>query len=146
MISRGMYRPLHKPLFSPLGDGAAKAEEITGPPDQVTAYTLADGATNQQLDVEIRWGRPAMAQQYDVYFGATAETIALVSGDQAARVYAPTVALDSTYFYRIDAKNTLGTTAGTVRSFSTWAASDILTTNDGTPITTSTGEYIEITT
>lgn len=80
-----------------------------------------------------------------MYFGSTAETIALVSDDQTARVYVPTgLALDSTYYFRIDVVNEFGTTYGDVCSFSTWAAADILTLDDGiTPRTTDTGEYIE---
>ena len=71
---------------------------ITGPPSKVSGIVLtrgtysvaASGATNQQLDVVVAWPRPAMAQRYDVYIGATAETIALVSDDQVARAYVPT--------------------------------------------------------
>lgn len=84
-----------------------------------------------------------MAQRYDVYIGATAETIALVSDDQLARAYVPTLALDSTYFLRIDSVNTIGTTTGDVVSFSTWSIEDILTDGDGVPVTDGNGEYIE---
>jgi len=123
-----------------------KPEEITAPPGQVVAYSILDGAVNQQLDLEIRWAKPSMAQRYDVYFGETVEGITLASEGQTARAYIPTLALDSTYYYRIDSKNTIGTTLGDVRSFSTWASAAILTTDEGIPITTNTGEYIEITT
>lgn len=124
---------------------------ITGPPSKVSGIVLtrgtysvaASGATNQQLDVIVEWPRPAMAQRYDVYIGATAETIALVSDDQVARAYVPTLELDSTYYLRIDSVNTLGTTTGDVVSFSTWSIEDILTDGDGVPVTDGNGEYIE---
>ena len=103
-----------------------------------------NGAVNQQLDVYLSWGKPPMARRYDVYFGATAETLALVSEGQSARAYVPTgLALDSTYYFRIDAVNDLGTTAGDVCSFSTWAAADVLLDESGNPITDENGEYIE---
>ena len=124
---------------------------ITAAPAKVASIVLtrgaysvaASGATNQQLDVIVEWPRPSMAQRYDVYIGATAETIALVSDDQLARAYVPTLALDSTYFLRIDAVNTIGTTTGDVVSFSTWSIEDILTDGDGVPVTDGNGEYIE---
>ena len=124
---------------------------ITAAPAKVASIVLtrgsysvaASGATNQQLDVVVEWPRPAMAQRYDVYIGATAETIALVSDDQVARAYVPTLALDSSYFLRIDSVNTLGTTTGDVVSFSTWASDDIWTDDDGVPWTDGDGNYIE---
>lgn len=124
---------------------------ITAAPAKVASIVLtrgaysvaASGATNQQLDVIVEWPRPSMAQRYDVYIGATAETIALVSDDQLARAYVPTLALDSTYFLRIDSVNTIGTTTGDVVSFSTWSIEDILTDGDGVPVTDGNGEYIE---
>ena len=84
-----------------------------------------------------------MAQSYDVYIGATADTLSLVSDGQLARVYAPTLALDSTYYFRVDSVNSLGTTTGDVLSFSTWSINDILTDGDGIPVTDGNGEYIE---
>ena len=45
-------------------------------------------------------------------------------------------------YFRIDAVNTLGTTAGDVVSFSTWAADDIWTDQDGVPWTDQDGIYI----
>ena len=120
-------------------------EKITGPPAKVSVVSPVNGAVNQQLDIYLSWAKPSMARRYDVYFGSTAKAIALVSAGQTARAYVPTgLELDSTYYFRIDAVNEFGTTTGDVCSFSTWAADDILTLDDGiTPRTTDTGEYIE---
>lgn len=131
--------------------GGRTVEKITGPPAKVSGILLvrggysiaADGATNQQLDVSVQWPRPSMAQRYDVYIGASAETLVLDSEDQTARVYVPTMELDSTYYMRIDSVNTEGTTQGDVFSFSTWSVDDILTDGDGTPVTDQNGDYIE---
>mgnify|MGYP003620220789 FL=1 len=139
-------------FFSPPFTGRAapqfvsphKPEEITGPPAKVTSITPANGAVNQQLDIYLSWAKPSMARRYDVYFGSTAGTIALVSEDQTARAYVPTgLALDSTYYFRIDSVNEFGTTTGDVCSFSTWAAADVLLDESGNPITDENGEYIE---
>ena len=121
-----------------------RPEQITAPPAKVTVVSPSNGAVNQQLDVYLSWVKPSMARRYDVYFGATAETIALVSAGQTARVYVPTgLELGKTYFSRIDAVNDFGTTTGDVCSFSTWAAADVLLDESGNPITDENGEYIE---
>ena len=122
------------------------AEKITTPPTKVAIVYPANGAVNQQLDIYLSWVKPPMARSYDVYFGETAETLTLVgTGGQVTRVCTPPIplALDSTYYFRIDSVNDLGTTAGDVCSFSTWAADDILTDENGIPITDENGEYIE---
>ena len=139
-------------FFSPPFTGRAapqfvsphKPEEITSPPAKVSIVSPANGAINQQLDIYLSWAKPPMARRYDVYFGSTAGTIALVSEDQTARAYVPTgLALDSTYYFRIDSVNEFGTTTGDVCSFSTWAAADVLLDESGNPITDENGEYIE---
>ena len=121
-----------------------RPEQITGPPAKVTSITPANGAVNQQLDIYLSWAKPSMARRYDVYFGTSAGSIALVSNGQAARAYVPTgLELDSTYYFRIDSVNEFGTTTGDVCSFSTWAAADVLLDESGNPITDENGEYIE---
>ena len=120
------------------------AEAITGPPAKVSGVSPANGATNQQLDVVITWARPAMARWYDVYLDTVNPPVTKVSDNQAAPSYVPTgLALDSTYYVKINAANALGETAGDVVSFSTWSADDILLDGDGNPVTDGNGEYIE---
>lgn len=120
-----------------------RSEEITGPPAKVSGVSPANEAIHIQLDQVITWARPAMAQWYDVYIGETALTLVKVGDAQAARSYVPTLALDTTYYIRIDSGNSEGTTTGDVTSFSTWASDDILTDGDGVPVTDQNGEYIE---
>jgi len=123
--------------------GRRSGERITGPPAKVTGVIPADLATNKQLDQVISWARPSMANTCDVWVGPDDGSLLKVSSDQAARAYVPTLALDSTYYIRIDAKNSLGTTAGDVTSLSTWSIDDILTDENGTPLTDETGAYLE---
>jgi hypothetical protein len=123
--------------------GAGKYEAITDVPAKVAGVVPTDGSYNKQLDQVISWSRPAMAQTYDVWMGPNAGALVKVSSAQAARSYVPTLALDSTYYLRIDSKNTFGTTTGDVISFSTWYADDILTDGDGVPVTDQDGVYIE---
>lgn len=120
-----------------------KAEPITGPPVKVSSVIPTNGSVNIQLDQVISWLRPSMAKWYDVYLDTVNPPLVKVSDNQTARVYVPTLALDTTYYVRIDAANALGSTPGDVVSFSTWSADDILTDGDGNPVTDQKGEYIE---
>lgn len=129
------FRPVH-------GRSRGDAERITGPPGKVTGVSPENAAVNQQLDIVITWSRPAMAQFYDVYLDTVNPPVTKVSDGQAARTFVPTLVLDTTYYLRIDAGNTLGTTTGDVTSFSTWAEADIWTDGDSIPWTDGDGNYI----
>jgi len=139
-----VFQPVVKRVMR-LGFLVGEAEVISGLPDKVSATTPSDGAVNQQIDLTITWARPSQAQTYDVYFGTVSESLTLVSEDQLARSYVPEgLELDGTYYFRIDSKNTYGTTAGDEVSFSTWSADDIWTDQDGNPWTDGEGNYIEL--
>jgi len=143
----GVHGSVHSPVaigvHFPIGS-IRKREAITGPPAKVAGVVPVDGATYIQLDQVVIWARPAMAQSYDVYIGPNAGALVKVGDGQAARLYVPTLALDSTYYIRIDSKNTFGTTTGDVTSFSTWASADIAFSDDGiTPATDDNGDYVE---
>jgi hypothetical protein len=120
-----------------------RAEAITDVPGKVTGVVPADTATHIQLDQVIRWSRPAMAQTYDVYFGTDNPPLTKVSDNQTARAYVPVLALDTTYYVRVNAANSMGETTGDVTSFTTWAEADILTDENGVPLTDETGAYLE---
>ena len=136
---KGSVKPVTRPTFS---SRTGRREVIDSPPGKVTSVIPSNLSVNLQLDQAISWGRPLRAQSYDVYLGTTAETLVLVSDGQVARVFVPTLALDTTYYFRIDSVNTLGTTTGDVVSFSTWNADDIWTDQDGVPWTDQDGIYI----
>lgn len=137
-------QPVTVPVSGRIVDPFGRREAITAAPAKVSGVYPADGATNLQLDTVITWDRPARAQWYDVYIGATAETLVKVGDAQAARTFVLTLALGSTYYLRIDAGNSIGTTTGDVTSFSTWASADILLDGDGVPVTDGNGGYIEV--
>ena len=84
-------------------------------PPGVPATTLVDGATvdtNQTLT----WTAQG-ATVYDVYFG-TKRPPTRVTSDQTAASFKPALEPGTQYFWRIDARNSAGTTTGTVWSFS----------------------------
>lgn len=121
-----------------------RVEQITSPPAQVTVTDPENGATNLQLDMTISWIKPAQAQSYNVYFGTVSDSLSFID-NRLARTYAPPgLALDMTYYFRIDSVNSKGTTTGDEFSFSTWSADDIWTDGDGNPWTDGDGNYIEL--
>jgi len=96
-------------------------------PTQATTPAPADGATNVALPVTLTW-EAAAATSFDVYLGtslaavqtATPATAGIFRGNQATKTHDPTgIAAGTTYFWRIDARNELGTTPGAVWSFTT---------------------------
>jgi len=85
------------------------------PPAPATAPYPADGATGvSRAGVTMTWLAGSGATSHDVYFGT-----ALISrGNQAGNTY-PTGAMTQgvLYTWRIDEKNSIGTTTGTVWTF-----------------------------
>ena len=133
-----------------LGQSILRALHSRGSRRQVTeaplkAHTLvpADAAVHIQLDQVLSWSSNWQAQTYDVYLDTVTPPVTKVAADQRARSFVPTLALGETYYWRVDAKNTIGTTTGDVLSFSTWAETDIWTDGDGNPWTDQDGNYIE---
>ena len=120
------------------------AEVIDAAPDKVSVVSPADSSTNIQLDAVITWSKPVKAQWYNVYFDTVNPPVTKVSDRQLARTYVPELSLDDTYYYRIDAGNPIGVTAGDVVTFSTWSVEDILVDENDIPITDENGVYIEV--
>ncbi|MFH1228305.1 MAG: hypothetical protein V1701_10450 [Planctomycetota bacterium] len=112
-------------------------EPVT-PPDQVTSLTPANSATNISISQQLSWASAARAASYDVYFGTTNPPPSITNTATAS--YDPgTLNYGTTYYWRIDSKNAVGTTQGTVWSFTT--ASWVYTTLDSTG---QVGEYTSI--
>ena len=120
------------------------AEVIDAAPDKVSLVSPADSSTNIQLDAVITWNKPVKAKWYNVYFDTVNPPVTKVSDGQLARTYVSELSLDDTYYYRIDAGNSIGVTAGDVITFSTWSVEDILVDENDIPITDENGVYIEV--
>lgn len=87
-------------------------------PDAVTTPSPSNGATSVALSgTTLTWAASTFASSYDVYFGTT-NPPSLVSSGQTNLWYNPgTLSGSTTYYWRIDPKNSVGTTTGTVWSF-----------------------------
>jgi predicted secreted protein len=100
-------------------DGGALPTEK---PEPATNPDPANGASNVTTTPTLSWAAGAGAESHDVYFGTSSPPAS--QGNQTATSFSPgDLALDTTYYWRIDEVNDLGTTSGDVWSFTTQASS-----------------------
>jgi hypothetical protein len=98
---------------------------LRGPADPVNG-SPANGAGRQAMDVTLSWTAGAATSSFDVYFGATPTPGGSeFQGNQTATTFTTgLLAANTTYYWRIDAKNSYGTSPGDVWSFTTAFAAD----------------------
>ncbi|MFC1525035.1 dockerin type I domain-containing protein [Planctomycetota bacterium] len=97
----------------------------TTPPNQVTLSDPADGATNIPLYQLLSWTPVSYVTSYDVYFGISDPPPYLANIAATYPRYNPgTLSYNTTYYWRIDSKNSIGTTTGNVWSFQTIGEND----------------------
>ncbi|MCA9255057.1 MAG: hypothetical protein KDA33_05440, partial [Phycisphaerales bacterium] len=85
------------------------------------------GATNTSQSPTLTWSAATNAESYDVYFGTNMTDVLNATngssefqGNQTTRTFSPgMLAAGTTYYWRIDPKNDVGTTEGAVWSFTT---------------------------
>src|SRR3989339_1786788 len=87
-------------------------------PDQVGSPTPSNGLTGVSTSQQLSWASASGATSYDVYFGTSSPGTFIVN--QAGVSYDPGVlSYNTTYYWRINSKNSAGTTSGLVWSFTT---------------------------
>jgi hypothetical protein len=92
------------------------------PPSKAASPDPADNALDVVIDKIISWADGGGSTSYDVYFGTSSPPASI--GNQAGTTYDPGVLeYETEYFWRIDAVNVVGTTAGDEWSFTTIAES-----------------------
>jgi hypothetical protein len=96
-------------------------------PGQISGPIPADGATGQNVEVQLQWTAATNADTYDVYFGTDQSAVtaadhgsATFKGSHTTTQFDPgTLTASTTYYWRIDPVNEAGTTTGAVFSFTT---------------------------
>jgi endonuclease/exonuclease/phosphatase family metal-dependent hydrolase len=93
------------------------------PPAAPSASMPSAGATGVSASIALNWGAAQDATNYDVALGTT-EAPPAVSLNQTTTYYQPSAPLsyDTTYYWRVTAKNSGGSTPGPLWSFTTEAA------------------------
>jgi len=91
---------------------------VPQPPDQVQCVAPSNGAGNQPLSVTMEWLAADGATSYEVYFGIT-EPLTSLSNTVALSFPLDSLLPGTTYLWRIDAINDVGTTQGVPWYFTT---------------------------
>jgi hypothetical protein len=88
-------------------------------PGQASNPNPADGAARVSVNADLSWTRGAYAASHDVYFGTSSP--GTYQGRHAGTTFDPgTLALNTTYYWRIDEINASGNTVGEVWRFTTF--------------------------
>ena len=92
-------------------------------PDAPASPNPADGATEFSTDVMLDWRDAARATSYDVYFGTdpTPDSGEYQGETALSQWMLPAPQYDTTYYWKVVAKNAAGSTEGPVWSFTTEA-------------------------
>ncbi|MHC4740258.1 MAG: hypothetical protein ACYS9Y_15220, partial [Planctomycetota bacterium] len=91
------------------------------PPGQASNPSPANSATDVSITADLSWTAGSNTTSHDVYFGTSSP--GTFQGNQTATTYdAGTMAESTTYYWRIDELNAVGTTTGNVWSFTTGTA------------------------
>ncbi|MFC1671897.1 hypothetical protein ACFL01_02050 [Planctomycetota bacterium] len=104
--------------FIPAFAGITPAEVCAS--EQVALSGLADDATDVAITQLLEWTAANEATSYDVYLGTT-DPPAYQANTTGTNYDPGTLSYGTTYYWRIDSRNSSGTTTGTVWSFQTEA-------------------------
>jgi hypothetical protein len=103
---------------------------VPPPPGQAGNPTPASGATDISLTQDLSWTAGSGATSHDIYFGTTNPPP--FKNNQTSTTYdTGTMSGNTTYYWRIDEKNTGGTTMGEVWGFTTTASVPVVLLQDG---------------
>jgi len=114
--------------------GAVLAFRTAAIPGKITNASPADLATDVDVTTMLSWTAGDAATSHDVYFGTGKDAVTnadrtsnLFRGNQAATTFSPTLAANTTFFWRIDEVGPGGTTKGDVLEFKTAVAPTVAT-------------------
>jgi hypothetical protein len=112
-------------------EGSAYFSVQDGPPSQATNPNPASGSTGTSLTPTLSWTAGIGAVTHQVYFGTNPNPGAPeFKGSQSGTTYNPgTLAIQTTYYWRIDEVNDHGTATGIVWSFTTGSGPPAVSTN-----------------
>ena len=119
------------------------------PPGQTPNPNPANGSGNVSASANLAWGSASGATSYDVYFGtdSTPDGGEFEGNISSTNFSLATLGYSTTYFWRIDAVNSNGTTTGNVWSFTTEAdpGAGCTLTDDGLENNDDCGQEVSLT-
>lgn len=100
------------------------------PPPKATNPSPAQLETNVGVNARLAWAGSSQATAYDLYLGTTLPTTPTAAG-MTAQSFSPSMPLayNTTYSWRVDSKNSGGTTIGDVWTFTTGQAAGVVSIN-----------------
>ena len=126
---------------APTSSGSGSSGGTTGSttaPAAPTSPSPANGATGVSTSPTLSWSPSSGAASYDVYFGTASNPP--LAGSVTTATYTPgTLSSGTTYFWKVVAKNSVGTAASPVWSFSTSAPVVSSSTPAAVSVTPSSG-------
>ncbi|WP_367391272.1 T9SS type A sorting domain-containing protein [Lewinella sp. LCG006] len=111
-------------ISDPSNDATITTDSATALPDAASNPSPADGATNVSNVANLSWMSGGNTDDFEVYFG-TSENPPLVS-TQNTTTYLPDLGANTTYFWKLIARNENGATEGPRWSFTTGELNDDL--------------------
>ncbi|MFC1525036.1 hypothetical protein ACFL5I_01465 [Planctomycetota bacterium] len=99
------------------GDG------LTSGSSAFSSFVPPDGATSVPITQQLSWAAVDGATSYDVYFG-TSDPPAYQTNTTGTTYDPGKLTVDTVYCWRVDSKNTDGTTTGPIRAFRTQSSID----------------------
>ena len=100
--------PVYSFTTAPAAPAVPSAPVLTAP---------SNGATAVSLGTSLTWNAGTGASSYDLYFGTSASPAFIATLN--ATSFTPTLAANTTYYWKVVAKNAGGSTASGIASFST---------------------------
>lgn len=106
------------------GDFVGVSGELSAP-NKAGTFSPVDDATHVSIDPTLSWSPAGGATSYDVYFDTVNPPLVKVVDAVNQFTYEPdTLDYGTVYYWRVDPKNSIGTTTGDVYSFTTTATID----------------------
>ncbi len=99
--------------------------DSSGIPQPTTNPKPANEATNVDLTEDLQWDYAPGATQYDLYIG-TSDSLEYITTQTGTSYKTPGWQDNTTYYWRVDARNEQGTTKGQLWQFSTISLSPVL--------------------
>jgi hypothetical protein len=100
---------------------ATTASRPASAPGAPAPASPANGATGVSVDADLSWTCTG-ADQYDVYLGTTAPPPGYATGVGTSSLALPRLVAGTTYYWKVVARNSAGSTTGDVWQFTTKAA------------------------
>ena len=98
----------------------------TSVPSKAVNFTPFNAATNQSIDVDLNWSNGGGACTFDIYFGTSNPPTTILCSDSNVLTCDPgPLSYETTYYWRVNSKNTNGTTTGNIQQFTTEVSPNI---------------------